>query len=113
MGKKKDRQAGSQAQGRARTSTGMGSLLGTSLVLQVRMAIFEGNPVDEGTTRMGTDTPVLARLPFFQEHLAHLLLNLLGETGLPSCSPPAGREMGRKPGQGGEGRGLSVGAWVA
>ena len=55
----------------------------------------------------------LARLPFFQEHLAHLLLNLLGETGLPSCSPPAGREMGRMPGQGGEGRGLSVGAWVA
>lgn len=38
MGKKKDRQAGSQAQGRARTSTGMGSLLGTSLVLQLRMA---------------------------------------------------------------------------
>ena len=38
MGKKKDRQADSQAQGRARTSTGMGSLLGTSLVLQVRMA---------------------------------------------------------------------------
>lgn len=51
----------------------------------------------------------LARLPFFQEHLAHVLLNLLGEAGLPSCSPPAGRQMGRKPGQGGEGRRLGVG----
>lgn len=51
----------------------------------------------------------LARLPFFQEHLAHVLLKLLGEAGLPSCSPPAGRQMGRKPGQGGEGRRLGVG----
>lgn len=50
----------------------------------------------------------LARLPFFQEHLAHVLLNLLGEVGLLSCSPPAGRHMGRKPGQV-EGRRLGVG----
>lgn len=38
MSKQKDRQAGTQAQGRAGTPMGMRSLLGTSLVLQPRTA---------------------------------------------------------------------------
>lgn len=38
MGKEKDRQTGAQAQGTARTPLGVGSLPGSSLALQLRMA---------------------------------------------------------------------------